>query len=154
MCYTATAKTHTGKRGELWWSELFLDWLSWGWFAWVGKLVDVPGVHGGLFLLSCLVVLHVFMAIFYPHADVLSRVLHDVFSCCVGDKQLEEGIFGGFMEYLLYRGLELGSVCLCEYWRVQMVIACGPQLYYDLPAKLYDFCKELIAIGLWTCWQR
>jgi len=66
------------------------------------KCVDVPGVHGGLLLLSCLVVLYMFMAIFYPHVDVPSRVLHDVFDGCVGDKWLEEGIFGGFMEYSLY----------------------------------------------------
>ncbi len=49
------------------------------------KPVDVPSVHGGLLLLSCLVVLHMVMALFYPCADVPSRVSHDVFDGCVGD---------------------------------------------------------------------
>ncbi len=63
-----------------------------------GKLLDVPGVHCSLLLLGCLVVLHMFMAMLYPCAYVSSWVLHDVFHCCVVDEQLEEGIFGCFME--------------------------------------------------------
>jgi len=89
------------------------------------------------------------MAMLYPCAYVSSWVLHDVFNCCVVDERLEEGIFGCFVDDSLNWELELGSICVGEYWWVQVAVACGPQLYYGLPADLYDFHKELVAIDLW-----
>ena len=72
--------------------------------VWLGREepADVPGVHGSLLLLGCLVVLHVIMALFYPCADVPHRVSHDFVDGGVGDEWLEEGIFGCFMEDSLY----------------------------------------------------
>jgi len=71
--------------------------------VWLGREepADVPGVHGSLLLLGCLVVLHVIMALFYPCADMPRWVSHDFFNGGVSDERLEEGVFGGFMEYSL-----------------------------------------------------
>jgi len=117
MCYTTTAKTHTGKRK---WVRVMVAEVNFfqsviKWLVCLGREepADVPGVHGCLFLLCCFVVLHVVMALFNPSANVPCWVSHYVFNCGVVDERLEERVFCGFVEYPLYGGSELGSVGLC-----------------------------------------
>jgi len=100
--------------------------LGGGGCLWWVKYLRVPCLHCCLLFACILVVVHMFVAASNPLSNVFGGVVHYFLHGGVGYKWAQVGVMLSFMKDTLYGSLQLRAVGLCQYWRMEVAVACFP----------------------------